>query len=227
MFIQLLQSNLGVAAVWVVAILVSLTLHEFSHAFVARLRGDHTAEREGRLDLNPFAHIDPIGFLALLFLGFGWAKPVPYNPYNLRHPKWDSVLVALAGPAMNVVIAVVAALCIHVLAGFHIVSSLNLLIVFLFLLILINLFLAFFNLIPVHPLDGSKLFFALFDAPKYAALRHAVAVYGPQVLMVLVVLSIATPIDIFAFVSTPAYASCDALLQSSCQGLLYVILSAR
>ncbi len=225
MFITLLQANIALAFVWVGAILTSLTIHEFSHALVGKLRGDKTAEREGRLTLNPLSHIDPMGFLALLFLGFGWAKPVPFNPYNLKNPKWDSVAIALAGPISNVLVAMVAALLIRGLVGAQIVTTLNFLVVFLFLLILINLFLAFFNLIPVHPLDGSKLFFALFDAPRYANLRHSVATYGPQVLMIAVIISFVVPgFNVFGFVSTPAFATCDLLLGESCQGFFGAIL---
>lgn len=215
-----------VALAWIAAILVSLTVHEFSHALVAKLRGDLTAEREGRLTLNPLAHLDLLGFIPMLLFGFGWAKPVSYNPYNLKNPKWDAVLIALAGPLSNFIIAVIAAFAIRFLVGSQIVASLNLLIVFLFLLIVLNLFLMFFNVIPIHPLDGSKLFFALFDAPRHAALRQLVAVRGPQVLMVLIILSLLTHYNVFFFVSEPAFATCDVLLGDSCAAFFNAVFSA-
>ena len=95
MLLQLLFSSPAIAVAWLVAIFVSLTIHEFSHAWVAKLHGDRTGEREGRLTLNPIAHIDPVGFIPLLLFGFGWAKPVPYNPYNLKNQRWGTALVAV------------------------------------------------------------------------------------------------------------------------------------
>lgn len=216
MFLDLLRASPMIALAWLAAILFSLTIHEFSHALMSKLRGDHTAEREGRLTLNPLAHLDIVGFIPMLLFGFGWAKPVPYNPYNLKNPKWDSVAIALAGPFSNLVVAVVAALSIRFLVGSQIITSLNLLIVFLFLLIILNLFLMFFNIVPIHPLDGSKLFFALFDAPRYARAREFVSVRGPQILMILIVLSLVSNYNVFFFVSAPAFATCDVLLGDSC-----------
>ncbi len=221
MFFSLLAQNPLVAVAWILAILISLTIHEFSHALIGKLRGDRTAERDGRLTLNPLAHIDWMGFMAMLFLGFGWAKPVPFNPYNLRDPKWDSVKIALAGPLSNLAIACVCAIILRSLIAFGGIVELNLLVVFLVLLTLLNLFLMFFNIIPIHPLDGSKLFFALFDAPKYTQLRQFVAVRGPQILFFLVIASLLTNLDIFFFVSAPAYAVCDSLIGGSCVSVLY------
>lgn len=216
MFLELLIASPALAVAWIAAILISLTVHEFSHALMGKWRGDLTAEREGRLTLNPVAHIDPWGFLPLLLFGFGWAKPVPFNPYNLKNPKWDSVAIALAGPCANLILAIVSAVAIRVLVFGGIVTALNLLVVFLFLLILINLFLLFFNVIPIHPLDGSKLFFALFDAPKYARMREFVAFRGPQILLMLILVSLFTGFNVFFFVSAPAYASCDFLIGDNC-----------
>lgn len=213
------------AVAWLAAILASLTVHEFSHALMAKIRGDQTAEREGRLTLNPLAHLDLFGFVPMLLFGFGWAKPVPFNPYNLKNPKWDSVLIALAGPFSNLAVAIVAALSIRFLVGSQIVATLNLLIVFLFLLIILNLFLMFFNFVPVPPLDGSKLFLAVFDAPRYAALRQTVLVRGPQVLIGLILISLVTNLDVFFFVSRPAFAACDVLLGDSCAGFFNAIFS--
>ena len=224
MFLSLLVSSPSLAIVWIVAILSSLTIHEFSHALIGSMRGDKTAEREGRLSLNPIVHIDPFGLIPLLLFGFGWAKPVPFNPYNLKNPKWDSVAIALAGPLSNLLLATISGI------GFRFAMTAlgagNLLTIFLFLLILLNLFLAFFNVIPIHPLDGSKLFFALFDDPKYARLRALVAIRGPQILMIAIFIAILTNVDVFFFIAKPAYATCDALVGGSCLGYFASIFSA-
>lgn len=225
MFISLILNNPAVGLAWIAAILMALTVHEFSHALAAKMRGDRTAERAGRLTLNPLSHIDWMGMIPLLILGFGWAKPVPYNPNNLKNPKWDSVVVGLAGPASNLVMAGVSALILRGILVAAPFTSLNLLVIFLFLFILINLFLLFFNIVPVHPLDGSKLLFAIFDAPKYAKLREFVAVRGPQILMIAVLIAIITNINIFFFVSTPSFAVCSALVGENCLSVLAAIFA--
>lgn len=218
MFLTLLFSSPPLALAWIIAILFSLTVHEFSHGLMAKFKGDLTAEREGRLSLNPLAHLDLIGFIPLLLFGFGWAKPVPFNPYNLKNPKWDSVLIAIAGPFSNLIMASMASIAFRSLAVGGTLSPYNLLTAFLFFIILLNLFLMLFNLIPIHPLDGSKLFFALFDAPKYENLRRFVAIRGPQILMFAVFISLLTNLDIFFFISRPAYAICNSLTGISCAG---------
>lgn len=225
MFLKLLFSSPALAAAWVIAIFASLTVHEFSHALVAYLRGDRTAEREGRLTLNPLAHLDPLGFFMLLIVGFGWAKPVPYNPYNLKDPKWDSVAVALAGPASNFLVAVICGLILRSLLAAGAVASFNLLPIFLFLLAILNLFLMVFNLIPINPLDGSRLFFALFSHPRYARLREFMAFRGQQILVFLLILSFFTSFDVFFFITVPAMALCDLLLGGSCMGFYAQIFS--
>ncbi len=225
MFLSLLWNNAPIAFAWILAILVALTVHEFSHGLAAKLRGDHTAERAGRLTLNPLAHIDWMGFIPLLLLGFGWAKPVPYNPNNLKNPKWDSVIVGLAGPASNLVLAMLSALVLRLMLNGSWLVELNLLVVFLFLLVLINLFLMFFNIIPIHPLDGSKLLFAIFDAPKYAALRKFVAVRGPQILFLAVFIAILTSIPVFFFISLPAFQTCSALVGENCIAILSLVFA--
>jgi Zn-dependent protease len=225
MFLELLFGNPAVAAAWIAAIFIALTVHEFSHALVAKWRGDLTAEREGRLTLNPIAHIDVMGLIPLLLFGFGWAKPVPFNPYNLKNPKWDSVLIALAGPASNLILATISAILIRVLLEGGVVASINLLIVFLFLSLIINLFLMIFNLVPIHPLDGSKLAFALLDHPKYENARRFIAVRGPQILMAMVFIAILTNLNVFFFVSGPAFSVCDLMLSDTCYGFFAMLFS--
>jgi Zn-dependent protease len=225
MFLSLLFSSPGIAVAWLLAIVIALTVHEFSHALVGKWRGDKTAEREGRLTLNPMAHLDPIGALSFLLIGFGWAKPVPFNPYNLKNPKWDSVAIALAGPASNFLMAAIAALAIRLLVGGQIITELNLLIVFLFLLILVNLFLLFFNAIPVHPLDGSKLAFALLDQPQHARIREFLYFRGPQILLFLVALSFFGVFDPFSFITTFSFGTCNVLLGDNCSAFFTAIFS--
>lgn len=226
MFLTLLFSSLPLALAWIIAILFSLSAHEFSHGLIAKFRGDPTAEREGRLTLNPLAHLDLFGFIPLLLFGFGWAKPVPFNPYNLKNPKWDSVLIALAGPFANLIIATISAIAFRFLVVNGSLPADNLLTAFLFFLILLNLFLMLFNVIPIAPLDGSKLFFALFDAPKYEDLRRFVAIRGPQILMFAVLISLFTNFDIFFFISRPAYAVCHALSGTSCEAYQSLLFSS-
>ncbi|MBI2474831.1 site-2 protease family protein [Candidatus Uhrbacteria bacterium] len=214
MFLDILFTSPAVALAWAVAILASLTIHEFSHALVSSWLGDKTAEREGRLSLNPIAHLDLFGLIPLLLFGFGWAKPVPFNSYNLKNPKWDSVKIALAGPVANFLLALVAAIAFRITSTQ--LGPVNLLSVFLFWLVILNLFLLFFNVIPIHPLDGSKLFFALFDNPKYERLRAFVAIRGPQILMIAVFLAILTNLNIFFFISGPSYSVCNSLIGQNC-----------
>lgn len=220
MFLSLLSYSPLIAAAWIVAVVLSFTIHEFSHALVGKWKGDKTAEREGRLTLNPLAHVDVTGFIALLFLGFGWAKPVPFNPYNLKNPKWDSVAIALAGPLANLIMATIAAIILRIMLPSVAVTGFTLLDIFLLLTVILNLFLMFFNVIPIHPLDGSKLLFALLDGPKHTALRQMIFTKGPQVLFFMVFLSLLTNIDVFGFITTPAYGVCSALVGVHCQSLL-------
>lgn len=222
MFLSLLTNSPMIALVWIVVILLSLTVHEFSHALVAHMKGDRTAELSGRLTLNPIAHIDPFGLIPLLLLGFGWAKPVPFNPYNLKDPKRDAVYIALAGPFSNLLLAGLAAITLRLLLTFEVIGFDNLLAVFLILLVVINLFLMFFNVVPVHPLDGSKLVDAILVKPSQQRLRNAIAKYGPQVLMIMVVLSL-IGVNVFFFVSLPSFLACDFMVGQSCSALLLTI----
>ena len=223
MFLSLLLNNPMIALVWIVVIFMALTVHEFSHALIATKLGDSTAEQAGRLTLNPAKHIDPYGLIPLLLLGFGWAKPVPFNPYNLQHPKRDAVLIAFAGHVSNLCMALVAGIILRTLDVVGAVDPTNLLVIFLVLTIVINLFLLFFNLIPVHPLDGSKLLDALLVKPEQQRLRRAIEVYGPQVLFGLIIISLLTNFDVFFFVSAPSYAVCDLIAGGSCTGFLSLV----
>jgi Zn-dependent protease len=179
--------------------LVSLSVHEAAHALAGFLLGDMTAKREGRLTLNPIAHIDPLGFLSLLLLGFGWGKPVPFNPYQLRWQRLGPVLVAAAGPISNFLMGAVATLG-FVWAERYLGSS-NLLTIFLSAGAFLNFSLALFNLIPIPPLDGSKALLALLDEHRYRDVRYWIAVQGQNLLLVLVVLDMFLPIGPLSWIT--------------------------
>ncbi len=144
----------------IIIVVMSLTVHEFAHSLVTIRLGDDTPRRQGRLTLNPLAHIDLVGFILLVVAGFGWAKPVQINPANLRKPRRDEILIALAGPFSNLVFAMVAVLIIWaVLTTDALVSqsSMRAFGNFMVMLAEINVSLAVFNMIPIPPLDGSHL----------------------------------------------------------------------
>jgi Zn-dependent protease len=152
-------------------IVLSAVFHEYAHAWSAYRLGDTTAKDAGRLTLNPFVHLDLMGTVLIpLFLLFtsgifiGWAKPVPYNPYNLRDKKYGSLKVGAAGPSANLLIALILGLFIRFFGGYLIASGLIVpaFLGFITLIVYINIFLALFNLIPMPPLDGSKIFMDLF-----------------------------------------------------------------
>ena len=143
-------------------LLLSLTIHEYSHGRVAYLLGDDTAKRAGRLTLNPISHIDPIGLLMLFVVHIGWAKPVPINPYNFKNYKRDTAITAAAGPAANFLMAILLSLIFALLRSTlptqYLMNGFQIFITnFLFYAILINLALGIFNLIPIPPMDGSKI----------------------------------------------------------------------
>jgi Zn-dependent protease len=167
-----------------IAILVmSVVIHEVSHGYAALYLGDVTAKYAGRLTLNPIKHIDLFGSIILPFiciilntgLILGWAKPVPYNPYNLRNERWGELLVAIAGPASNIIIAAIFGALIRsagILGLPDPFVELSISVVF------INLVLAIFNLIPVPPLDGSKILLALVPAEQTSKVRASFEKYG-------------------------------------------------
>lgn len=188
MGITSLFSNPILFVLWIVAVLVALTVHEFSHALVATWLGDTTAKRLGRLSLNPMAHIDWFGLAALVLVSFGWGKPVPFNPYLLKDQKWGPLYIGIAGPISNLVLLSISGILLRLLVP--VLGGANLLIVFLGLSFLINTALMLFNLIPLPPLDGSKIVLALLHQPKWFKLRAAMEQYGAWVLMGLIVLDV-------------------------------------
>jgi Zn-dependent protease len=139
-----------------IAVLFTISIHEYAHGQMADWLGDDTARRSGRLSLNPIHHIDPVGALCMLFLRFGWAKPVPINPSLFTHRKRDTILVSLAGPLVNLGLATILLLGLKVYFPTNTFSLDTIL-----FLIYVNLGLGFFNLLPLPPLDGSKILMSL------------------------------------------------------------------
>lgn len=181
---------------WAVALVVAITVHEFSHALIAYYLGDVTAKDEGRLTLNPAAHLSLFGTLMLLLAGFGWGKPVPINPYNLKHPRFGPALVALAGPTSNLILVIIFGLFTRFAYPAFGLGGENALFYFLYYLILNNVVLMAFNLIPVPPLDGSRLLFSLMP-DSWHPLRDFLERYGFYFLIALVVLG--SPVLSFIF----------------------------
>ncbi len=167
------------------AILFGLTIHEFSHGYVAWRLGDPTARAMGRLTLNPLAHLDPIGTLALFFFRFGWAKPVPIDPRFFRNPTRDMMLSSLAGPAANLLVAAGSGL---VLRGVLLAGAGEFWVRLAGFFVFFNLVLCFFNLIPIPPLDGSRLLFYFLPARMTAGYLQLER-YGFLILVGVILLS--------------------------------------
>lgn len=220
MLLSLLFSTPMLALAWIAALIIALTLHEFAHALVGKLRGDDTAERMGRLTLNPLSHLDPVGFLMLIALGFGWARPVPYDPHNLRGTKYDEVIIAFAGPITNLLLAVLGGLAFRAAVGANLDVMGTALGPFLVFFVLTNLMLAIFNMIPIHPLDGSKLVTVLLSGTSFAWISEGLIRYGNQAILIAVLVSILTPYNPFAFIQVPSFLLCDVSFGSSCSALL-------
>ena len=169
--INFLEIVMHILATLVVILLV-LPFHELAHGYVANKLGDGTAKRMGRLTLNPLAHLDPMGALCLILVGFGWATPVPVNMHNLKKPKRDMALVALAGPMANLIAALAAQLLSNLWTVLLPISAMNswwylAVEYFLYYIVSVNVGLAVFNLIPLPPLDGSKILGAFLPNDLY------------------------------------------------------------
>lgn len=176
--------------------LIGLTVHEFAHGYMADRFGDPTPRRNGRLTLNPLSHLDVVGTLALVFFRFGWAKPVPVNPLNLKNPRQDMLWIAAAGPLANLILATLCALIFrlilgqgHIAGGFLSERLVSPVVMMFYYAVYINVMLAIFNLLPIHPLDGSSVLGGLLP-PRYAATYSKIEPYGFLILIGLLVFNI-------------------------------------
>ena len=199
---MLLRLPLEILIILLPILVFSLCFHEFSHGYIAYRLGDPTAERCGRLTLNPLAHLDPVGSIMILFVGFGWAKPVPVNPANFSNPRVDMMKVAVAGPASNIILAFISGSFIR-LSGFTELLNNNSVISILELFTWINIALALFNMLPVAPLDGSQIFGNMISKNN-PELALKLQIYGPKILMILILISFITPqFSIFRIIMNP------------------------
>ena len=177
-------------------LLFALVFHEFSHGWVANKLGDPTAKNQGRLTLNPIAHLDPIGSMMILFVGFGWAKPVPVDSRYLANPRKDMMKIALAGPASNLLLAFLGGILIRLTGNAGPLTSM------LILFTQINISLAVFNMIPIPPLDGSQIFSGIMIR-RNPQLVMQLQMYGPQILMGLILFGMFTGISIIWVFMSP------------------------
>ena len=181
-------------AIFAVLALLCITVHELAHGYTAYRLGDNTAKEMGRLTLNPIKHIDIVGFAMIIFVGFGWAKPVPVYMQNFKHPKWYMAVTAIAGPLSNIILAVIVIFVYMLLPspyggynsllGVLLSDSSNLVAELIFRLALLNIALAIFNLLPIPPLDGSKVLFSLLPKKYYYKLMKYER-YGMILLLIL------------------------------------------
>jgi Zn-dependent protease len=192
----LLRDEPQLFAAFVIAVIVGITLHEFSHAAVASLQGDQTARAQGRLTLNPLAHLDPLGSIALIVAGFGWGRPVPVTPSRLRNRRLGHVLVGLAGPAANFVLAIVSVVALRIAyQPADLTFDVNFTLRLLDTLVAVNVILGVFNLLPIPPLDGSTLLTILLPPSRQNIVRF-LEQYGVFLLLGLLILApnLLTPI---------------------------------
>lgn len=164
--INYLFTNPLLFIVYLIALLVAITIHEFSHALAADYLGDPTPRLDKRLSLNPLVHIDQFGMIFLLIFGFGWGKPVTFDPFNLKNPRRDAAIISLAGPASNIIVAIVLAIGLKLFTIFNISFLTTIGSLFIVPMITLNIVLAVFNLLPIHPLDGFKIVGGLLPEEK-------------------------------------------------------------
>jgi Zn-dependent protease len=192
----LLRDEPQVFVAFLIAVIVGITFHEFSHAAVATMQGDQTARSQGRLTLNPIAHLDPLGSIALVLAGFGWGRPVPFTPTQLRSRRFGAAMVGLAGPAANFLLALLGVIALRIVypsavSAFDVDFS----VILLDMLVTLNVVLGVFNLLPIPPLDGSRLL-SLVLPPSRQNIVYFLDQYGIFLLLGLLILApnLLTPI---------------------------------
>ena len=197
MFLSLFQSNASAAVAFLLGLVIGITVHEASHATSAYLLGDDTAYRDGRVTLNPVSHLDLLGSLMLLMAGFGWGRPTPVVPSKLRGGVFGPVAVALAGPVSNLLIVAVCAV-LYLLPPFQggYLQIIALMMAFT------NALLFVFNLIPIPPLDGSKVIFP-FLPRALDGFVDFMNQYGPMILLGLILVSFVTALPVFSILLAP------------------------
>ncbi|MEI8248930.1 MAG: site-2 protease family protein [Candidatus Taylorbacteria bacterium] len=183
-----MQIEIMLTILSIIILIFSVIIHEVSHGYMADLLGDPTARLQGRLTLNPLKHIDPVGSIlvplitSLVGFTFGWAKPVNYNPYNLKNKRLGEFLIAFAGPASNLLLALIFGTVIRCAVAYGFQPPFIELCSYI---VIINIILAVFNLIPLPPLDGSKLLFSILPA-QYDKVRMTLEMYAPFFVVILV-----------------------------------------
>lgn len=173
-------------AISLAILIISIGIHEFFHAYAADRLGDPTPRLQGRLTLNPFAHIDLYGMIFLLFFGFGWGKPVQFDPFNLKDPRRDAAIISVVGPLSNFALAIIGAILIQIIVHLSVLSLIPLAGLALGPLVQINVLLGLFNLIPVHPLDGFKIVGGILPEEK-AREWYELQRYGYILLLLLII----------------------------------------
>lgn len=171
---------------YIIALFVAITVHEFSHALAADRLGDPTPQIQGRVTLNPLAHVDLAGLVFLLFIGFGWGKPVQFDPYNLKNPRKDAAIISIAGPISNFILASLSSILLRLLLFFPDSIFLTIGQIIFIPMIMLNLMLGVFNLLPIHPLDGFKIVGGILS-PEKAHEWYGLARYGYIFLIFLIV----------------------------------------
>jgi len=206
--LRLLEHDPGAFVALSICLVFSLCFHEFSHSLAALLLGDDTSYRLKRTNINPLNHLDPMGTMMILFVGFGWAKPVPVNPYNLKNPTRDMMKIALAGPASNLLLAFLALFISNLFSinSYYPDIFNNVIIKFY----IINLALATFNLLPITPLDGSQIF-----NPIISRYNKKIGIflntYGSQILLGLILFGIFTGYSILWKIILPIISFIDSI----------------
>ena len=182
--LNLIFSDPLLLVIYIAALLLAITVHEFSHALAADKLGDPTPRVQGRLTLNPIKGLDPTGTVALILVGFGCGKPVQFDPYNLENPRRDSALISLAGPASNLIVATIVALLFRLLINSGPIVEITTMM--FSVIIYLNVLLAIFNLVPIHPLDGGKILIGLLPKNIASDWDRILNQYGTIILLLLV-----------------------------------------